>query len=108
MNCHRASSNARWLKYRSIMYSTDHFRSDLIELLHLELRSNYRQNEIDQLNLLAGRIRHKLRDSDFESALTLEIWESLSGFELGKNDPDYRARVAETALAKIEVLEISC
>lgn len=105
MNCHRASSNVRWLEYRSIMYSMDHFRSDLIELLHLELRSNYRQNEIDQLNLLAGRIRHKLRDCDFESALTLEIWESLSGFELGKNGPDYRANVVETALSKIEALE---
>ena len=88
------------------MYSMDHFRSDLIELLQLELRSNYRQNEIDQLNLLAGRIRHKLNDCDFESALTLELWESLSGFELGQNDPNYRTKVAETALAKIEVLKI--
>ncbi|MEL6805262.1 MAG: hypothetical protein AAFO91_15940 [Bacteroidota bacterium] len=84
----------------------DDFRRDLIELLHLELRSNYRQNEIDQLNLIAGRIRHRLRDCDFESSLTLEIWESLSGFELGKNDPAYRTRVAETVLAKIEALEI--
>ena len=88
------------------MYSMDHFRSDLIELLHLELRSNYRQNEIDQLNLLAERIRKKLGYCDFESALPLELWESLSGFELGKNDPDYRAKVAETALARIEALEI--
>ena len=90
------------------MYSMDHFRSDLIDLLHLELRSNYRQNEIDQLNLLAERIRHKLRDCDFESALTLELWESLSGFELGKDDPDYRAKVAEAALASIDALEVQC
>lgn len=88
------------------MYSMDHFRSDLIELLHLELRSNYRQNEIDRLNLLAGRIRNKLRDCDFENALTLELWESLSGFELGKDDPDYRAKVAETALADIGAFEV--
>ena len=84
----------------------NHFRDDLIELLHLELRSNYRQNEIDQLNLLAERIRHRLRDCAFESVLTLEVWESLSGFELGKNDPDYRTKVVEKALAKVEVLEI--
>lgn len=88
------------------MYSIDHFRHDLIELLHLELRSNYRQNEIDQLNLLAERIRHRLHDCGFESLLTLEVWESLSGFEFGKNDPDYRTKVIEKALAKIEVLEI--
>ena len=88
------------------MYSMDDFRHDLIELLHLELRSNYRQNEIDQLNLLAERIRHRLQDGGFESLLTLEVWESLSGFELGKNDPDYRTKVIEKALAKIEVLEI--
>lgn len=87
------------------MYSMDCFRSDLIELLHLELRSNYWQNEIDQLNLLAERIRHKIRGCDFESVLPLEVWESLSGFELGKNDPDYRANVVETALAKVEALE---
>lgn len=90
------------------MYSMDHFRSDLIELLHLEIRSNYRQNEIDQLNLLAGRIRHKLSGCDFESALTLELWESLSGFELGKDDPEYRAKVAEAALASIDALEVQC
>ena len=88
------------------MYSMDHFRSDLIELLRLELRSNYQQNEIDQLNLLARKIRHKLSDCDFESALTLELWESLSGFELGQNDPNYRTKVAETDLAVIEVLKI--
>lgn len=90
------------------MYSMDHFRSDLIELLHLELRSNYRQNEIDQLNLLAGRIRHNLSGCDFESALTLGLWESLSGFELGKEDPDYRTKVAEAALASIDALEVQC
>ena len=87
------------------MYSMDRFRSDLIELLHLELRSNYGQNEIDQLNLLAEKIRNKIRGCDFESVLTLEMWESLSGFEFGKNDPGYRANVVETALAKIEALE---
>ena len=87
------------------MYSLDHFRGDLLELLHLELRANYRQNEIDQLKLLADRIRHQLHDCDFESALPLELWESLSGFELGTNDPDYRSKVVETALTKIEMLE---
>ncbi len=89
------------------MYSMDHFRGDLIELLHLELRSNYRQNEIDQLNQLAGRIRHKLRDCDFESVLTLELWESLSGFELGESDPAYRKRVVEVALSSLEALSVS-
>jgi len=89
------------------MYSMDRFRSDLIELLHLERRSNYGQREIDQLNQLAERIRQKVRGCDFESVLTLELWESLSGFEFGKNDPDYRANVVETALTKINALKHS-
>ena len=89
------------------MYSMDHFRSDLIELLHLELRSNYRQSKIDQLNLLAERIRQKLRDCDFESALTLELWESLSGFELGESDPAYRRRVVGAALSSLDAVSVS-
>ena len=89
------------------MYSMDHFRSDLIELLHLELRSTYRQNEMDQLNLLAERIRQKLRDCDFESALTLELWESLSGFELGESDPACRRRVAGAALSSLDAVSVS-
>ena len=84
------------------MYQAYRFREDLIELLHLELRSNYTSIELEQLNSLAEKIRRRLIGSSFDSSLSMEIWESLSGFEFGVKDPEYRKKVAQSALDTLE------
>lgn len=84
------------------MYQAHFFRDDLIELLYLELRSSYDPNELAQLNRLAENIRRQLIGSSFESSLSMEIWESLSGFELGVKDPEYRKKVAQSALNTLQ------
>jgi hypothetical protein len=84
------------------MYQAHFFRDDLIELLHLELRSSYDPNKLAQLNRLAENIRRQLIGSSFESSLSMEIWESLSGFELGVKDLEYRKKVAQSALNTLQ------
>lgn len=84
------------------MYQVHFFRDDLSELLHLELRSSYDPNELAQLNRLAENIRRQLIGSSFESSLSMEIWESLSGFELGVKDPEYRKKVAQSVLDTLQ------
>lgn len=83
------------------MYTLDRFHAEMCELLNLEIHSNYSDADISHLNQLAVQIRARLSDCEFETNIATAVWESLSGFELGKTDPKYRKTVASNAMVLI-------
>ncbi len=83
------------------MYTLERFHAEVCELLNLEVYSDYSDADVSHLNQLAMQIRQRLSDCEFEENIATALWESLSGFELGKTDPKYREIVVSKAMALI-------